>query len=846
MDDNNNVKYNEDQYVFNDENNLKESKNVLNSSKEDINNKKSSDNELKQDEYENGFNDFLEEKNDIKEQDNKELNEKSYKDSQLFEDNYLDIDKSKENNNLNEKDENLNNEMEEQKNEISINNENNTNKQENTENIKLEDNKINKEDEEKEEKKEDNKNENLDEVLNEKEEPELITKEDQLLNENNKENSIKKDEERKEDEERQEDENIYKKEEKESMKTEENEDKKNNNDSEHIIDNIIQNELNDISKENEKKEKNKKNINEGKNGKKYITLKDLENEPFKKMKINSPRSLQLIHDNGYKVDELYYNPDKVVDNFYEKLRLDKIKKLNELRNKIIQEKNFENNENNNELIKNLILYTQEKILDDNLERIKTRNEIELANIVKYELDKNLSKLELKKSADDFKNEKLKLKPYEIILNKRKKESKKTRYKTLENKAPIITNMKTQNENIKSFYIGQRQNEYYFYNQKLNQKLEKIELLKLKRHELFKLKKNMETERARINLKNSEDKFNTKLANLKKKMEWKNFMTIVIKNVIKKDKMEKIDLNNQKSLKKKTYINQMKNKEKEEREKKLEILNKKGEKRDDIKCTMRRIYSSRIDRYNNMEKERNINISKIQKTLKNGEGENEKNLDKLMEDFPNNHRISEVIKDYQIKKNELENNKKTRLYSSKGILYNGNTNVFNTLTSNNNFTNKSNDRKRIFIYPPKKKKENEKIKKEERRINNMNKSKKIKNEEQKDEINDIYNENELKEKIRVFKLQLYKNFLNKVKEEKNKEMMRKKQLETINDVILRNNLEIQFSEERALIDMRLRKENENLRKIAKEYETKLKNNFLKRQDRILNLVKEINEKKEIKD
>ena len=839
MDDNNNVKYNEDQYVFNDENNLKESKNVLNSSKEDINNKKLSDNESKHDEYENGFNDFLEE-NDINHQDNKELNENNYKDSQLFEEKYLDIDKNKENNNLNEKEENLNHEIEEPKNEISINNENNANKQENTENIKLEDNIINNENEEKEEKKEDNKNENLDEILNKKEEAELNTNEDILLNENNKENSIKKEEEKKEDE------NIDKKEEKETLKTEENEDKKNNNDSEHIIDNIIQDEYNDISKEKEKKEENKKNLNEGKNSKKYITLKDLENEPFKKMKINSPRSLQLIHDNGYKVEELYYNPDKVVDKFYEKLRLDKIKKLNELRNKIIQEKNLENNENSNELIKNWMIYTQEQILDDNLERIKTRNDIELANIVKYELDKNLSKLELKKSADDFKIEKMKLKPYEIMLNKIKKESKNTRYKTLENKAPIITNKKSQNENIKSFYIGQRQNEYFFYNQKLNQKLEKIELLKLKRNELFKLKKNMETERARINLKKSEDKFNTKLSNLKRKMEWKNFMTIVIKSVIKKDKMEKIELNNQKSLKKKTYINQMKNKEKEEREKKLEILNKKGEKRDDIKCTMRRIYSSRIDRYNNMEKERNINISKIQKTLKNGEGENEKNLDKLMEDFPNNHRISEVIKDYQIKKNELYNNKKTRLYSSKGILYNGNTNVFNTLTSNNNFTNKSNDRKRIFIYPPKKKKENEKIKKEERRINNMNKSKKIKNEEQKDEINDIYNENELKEKIRVFKLQLYKNFLNKVKEEKNKEMMRKKQLETINDVILRNNLEIQFSEERALIDMRLRKENENLRKIAKEYETKLKNNFLKRQDRILNLVKEINEKKEIKD
>ena len=128
----------------------------------------------------------------------------------------------------------------------------------------------------------------------------------------------------------------------------------------------------------------------------------------------------------------------------------------------------------------------------------------------------------------------------------------------------------------------------------------------------------------------------------------------------------------------------------------------------------------------------------------------------------------------------------------------------------------------------------------------NESRKIKNEEMKDEINDIYNENELKEKIRIFKLQLYKNFLKKVKQEKNKEIMRKKQLEMINDSTLRNNLEIQFSDERALIDIRLRKENENLRKIAKDYEIRLKNNFLKKQDRILNLVKEINEKKEIKE
>ena len=841
MDDKDNVKYNEEQFV-------------LNKSNEEINDKKLQENELKEDEY--GFNDDLNEENDNKEDENKKVDEKNINDSQLFEDNYLDISTKKENDNINENNfdkekENPSEKKEEAKNEISDNNENNINHQEEINNNKpMEDNKINEEDKDmknKEEKKEDNKNENED-ILNKKEAQNSMNEENEL-NKNNKETDIKK-------EEKNENENIQKKEEKGiggKENKEELDDKNSIKDSEHIIDSIIRNELNAIHNENVNK--SKKNISKGKVEKKYTTLKDLENSPFKKMKIDSPRSLQLIHMNKYTPEELYFNPEKQLNNFYEKLRLDKIKKLSKLRDKLIQEEKFENNMSNDEIIKNLILSTQEKILDDNLERIKTRNEIELANIVKYELDKNLSRLELKKSADNFKKEKLKLKPYEIILNKRNKASNKNkRYKTLENNTPIITNLKSQNDNIKSFYIGKRQNEFCFYNQKLNQKLEKIELIKLKRNELFKLKKNMETERAKINLKKSEDKLNLKLENLKKKMEWKNFMTIVIKNVIKKDQIEKREINNQKSLMKKEYINNLKNMEQKEREKKLEILNKKGEKRGDIKNSMGRIYSSRIDKYHNLEKERKINISKIQQTLKNGEGENEKNLDKLMEDFPDNYRISDVIKDYQMKKNEIENNQNIKLYSSIGNLYNGTLSPYRTLTSNNNLMNKSYDKKRIFIYSTKNKKKekintkkNESIKKEERRINNMNnESRKIKNEEMKDEINDIYNENELKEKIRTFKLQLYKNFLKKVKQEKNKEIMRKKQLEMINDSTLRNNLEIQFSDERALIDMRLRKENENLRKIAKDYENKLKNNFLKKQDRILNLVKEINEKKEIKE
>ena len=176
-------------------------------------------------------------------------------------------------------------------------------------------------------------------------------------------------------------------------------------------------------------------------------------------------------------------------------------------------------------------------------------------------------------------------------------------------------------------------------------------------------------------------------------------------------------------------------------------------------------------------------------------------------------------------------------------------AFRTINNDANRMNKSLDNKRIFIYSNKQKKnnklflkKNEKIKNEERRINSVNNiNKQLKYKDEYDaNLNDIHYEHELDEKIRKFKVEIYKNFLKKVKEEKNKEMMRKKQLELIDDIILKQNLEIQFSNERALIDLRLRKESENLKKITKEYEIKLKNNFRKKQDKILNLITGINE------
>ena len=673
--------------------------------------------------------------------------------------------------------------------------------------------------------------------------------------------------------------NLDNKEKKEEIKDDtenvNNNDKKSNNDSD-IIDNIIKNELKDIPKDEKiiKKENIYKNEQIEQNQKKYKTLKDLEKNPFKKIKIDSPRSLKVIYDNGYTLEELYSpltDPYEKIylkkeeqesrNDFYEQIRINKIKRLCEFRDKLIKEKLAEKQENkniktdenmkeNDELIKDLILKTKERILDDNLKRIKSNNDIEIANIVQYELDKILSNLQLRKSADNFKKEKLKLKEFEILLHQKNKNLREKRFKEIENKQPLITDVKTLNENLISFNYGKRKNENDYNKQKLIQRLKKIELLNIKKNQKFKKKLYIEQQRAKYNLQKSEDKFNVRKETIQKKMEWKNMVSDMIKRIIKKDQLEKKEINFKNYIIKKEHINKLKKKEEIEKEKKFEILNHKGEQRKNIKILKERIYSSRKNKYNTLEKERKINISKVQKILKNGEGENEKNLDILIDEFPDNPIISEVIKNYQTKKNEINNNKSIRLYSSNGNLYNTNNSVaFRTINNDANRMNKSLDNKRIFIYSNKQKKnnklflkKNEKIKNEERRINSVNNiNKQLKYKDEYDaNLNDIHYEHELDEKIRKFKVEIYKNFLKKVKEEKNKEMMRKKQLELIDDIILKQNLEIQFSNERALIDLRLRKESENLKKITKEYEIKLKNNFRKKQDKILNLITGINE------
>jgi len=834
-----------------------------------------------------------------------------------------------------------------------------------------EDNKQNKEVDK--EKKEENQNNTEDKGTDDKKdikdknenEERKEDKKEEENNENNKENKEKKEEENKEEEVKEEEMNKEEKkeEEKEEEEKKEEENKFSRKGSESLIEDIILNELDDIPKEeiivkndnnNNKKTKIKeiKKI-EIKDEKKYKTLKDLEKQPFKRVKIDSPRSLKIIKENGCVMDELYHitldkflnthketinmnkEEQKIRYNFYEKLRLNQIKKLSEIRDKLIKDEELKNkedkkllennnaiyhinkskeidiinkyeneklsrinddnrnsskyrtvhstindmekiknNENDKDLVKKIILENEERIIDNKLDRIKAINEKELANVVEFELDKNLFKLELDKQTENYLKEIKQLK-YENSKN----DKKVNPLPNSGNAKPVVNKLTTFHENLISFHIAKKKKEYDIFQQKLDQKLEKIEIVNKKKNEELQKKKKKEYERAAFNLKRSEDIFNKKQNELIKKMQIKDLITNGIKKMNNDIYLDRKETNMQKFLSKQDYIKKLKRKDEYELEQKYKNYIERESKRGKINNIKSRIYSSRVYRMNDIQNKRKKNIHRIQKILKNGEGEDEVNLDILMEEFPDNQKIAEIIEKYQIKKNNIENNLRPRLYSSNNFNIDNNY-IYSSIYNKYGMNSRSSDRKRIFIYADNNnkgvnaKKKNEYIKKEERRINNASNMSNINNNNQNeslknmyaninneimrkinafkekypdyelsedediwDEDEDIAYEHEIDERVRNFKVKIYKNFLSKLKREKRNELLRNKQLEIINDIVLRRNLEIQFSKERSLVDARLKKEGERIQKQANEYENSLRRNFQRKQQRFMNQIKD---------
>ena len=188
-----------------------------------------------------------------------------------------------------------------------------------------------------------------------------------------------------------------------------------------------------------RKQENKSTSSNQKNPK-IITILDFESNPTKKTKINSPRSLQAIKDSGHIIEELYYltidqykdkNPNirvlpqeiqKKRYDFYEKNRAQSIKEIIDIREIISNDEktknNFSTSTSQNFNKTNYSVKNEQR----EFERMKAKNEIDLINMVQYEIRREIMMKEAKRKIE-IQNEK-KEKNLEEIQKKRKEEEKK--------------------------------------------------------------------------------------------------------------------------------------------------------------------------------------------------------------------------------------------------------------------------------------------------------------------------------------------------------------------------------------------------------------------------------------
>ena len=177
----------------------------------------------------------------------------------------------------------------------------------------------------------------------------------------------------------------------------------------------------------------------------YFTIVDLLKNPNNShMNINSPRSLRVVYDTGCTLDELYYKPfniylkyhPEIMDlseneqikryNFYNEMRINRIKDLCQYREYLIKNENedninfnssilnrtasqqYQSNFNEKHSIKEKILNSNNKNRSNGLYSAKKSRDKELADILEFELNTYLFDINLNKPKENYnkRNEKL--------------------------------------------------------------------------------------------------------------------------------------------------------------------------------------------------------------------------------------------------------------------------------------------------------------------------------------------------------------------------------------------------------------------------------------------------------
>lgn len=649
-----------------------------------------------------------------------------------------------------------------------------------------------------------------------------------------------------------------------------------------ISDNNLVNKINNSNDENDDltnikyvTEKQLDQLNQEKNEKeKYllhnkntlITIKDLQQNPNKKMIINSPRSLKALYDSGYSLDQLYHKTlDEFVEehkellhieeeakisryHFFEKLRMDKINTLVDYREKmILDELDYMNNYNKNNIqedenkikpMKSIILDNDKRIAQEEIDIMQKKHEKELANLIQIELDKDLFNLEMKKQQEDYEKryQKLNFLNFRTATqnNDSKEEEPSEEQKSLSQiplsekggmyfitknvqkyyksislpKKPRIL-VDSNNNYLDNLYNLQQtlMNQKYEKKQKIvEQKLERLEKIRKITGEQRALKKRIGVERAAQNLQKNAIDFNKKHEDLIKEIQDKKIIIYQNKKKFENIIKNKNEWNNIKYLVKMDLIEDLKRKDENLRLLKFAELLEKQSKTDIIKNERNNVLENKLLKKEYLDNERKKNIIKINQILNSGI--NKENLDRLIKEFPQNQELLKIIRNYKKNKNTLlskehknfnEKKVKTRRPKSQGKLF---LNLINkNTTKNRDDINKKKELPSLTIP------------------NIFNNDK---NEKALTETNKISNESDIKEKIKLYKDLHYKKFYEKVQQERENEEMRLKELEKIEDKNKKYQLEKKFRKERALVYMRLERENQKMNEKINMYELKLKN------------------------
>ena len=618
-----------------------------------------------------------------------------------------------------------------------------------------------------------------------------------------------------------------------------------------------ENAKNNISNENKKNDKTKENLKkthtkENKKDKllinadstkkqKIITLKDLANNTEKILRINSPRSKKIIEEKGYTMKELLYVPiEKFAEvheetlkmddeekqtryNFYEELRKHKIRKLCNLRENMIKrenenssniKENLSNNKQNeiSESVGEEILQNEEKIVNNQLKRENNRYQKELANVVEYELSKDLIKLR-KSCVQANYPENINNQLYSTQTTNNIENYKSTDIPNFNNYTPIhnaeIGKNKTFNDNLNIFQQTKRNQSYEINQEKLQQRIERLNKRNKEKEEQYKSKNQLNTERAMACLKLSNNRFDLKLLNVINQHEKKEIRIINNKKRIEEQRKEKKEKNAQKLIRKLDYIDKMQRLEYLYRQQKYNKYLEHESQRGKVKIEKNNIVKSKSTKFGELGEQRQKNISKIKRILRNPDDEN---LLKLINEFPDNDDIKRAIKDYESKKSDLEKNinlalernqnkEKENEKEKEKEKENTLSRTSKSIKNNNFFDSRSVEKKKIRIYAI-----------ENNKDSNQNKQTNKKIEE------------EIKTKVKEYQDMLYKEFWKRVENEKKNENLRSEQLKILDDEDIKKNLENQFKKERSIVNRRLKNEYEDIQRDVEEFESFLRNKY----------------------